>query len=86
MSPHQSPELSPGNGFAITSLTLGVLCLLFLGWVFSTIGIVFGILSLKTEGRPIGIAGLVICIIATIYRVAQTLIFWYLIINKGSGM
>ena len=66
-------ELRPGYGFAITSLTLGILCALFLGFVFSIAGIVFGILSLKTQGRNVGIVGLVLCIIMTIVRVLQTL-------------
>jgi len=70
---HQSSELQPGYGLAITSLTLGILCALFLGFIFSILGIVFGILSLKTQGRDIGIAGLVLCIIMTIVRVLQTL-------------
>jgi len=70
---HQSSELRPGYGFAITSLTLGILCALFLGFAFSILGIVFGILSLKTQGRNVGIAGLVLCIIMTIVRVLQTL-------------
>ena len=70
---HQSSELRSGYGFAITSLTLGILCALFLGFVFSILGIVFGILSLKTQGRDIGIAGLVLCVIMTILRVLQTL-------------
>jgi len=75
----QSPELKPGYGFAITSLTLGILCLIILGFLFSMVGIVFGILSLKTQGRDLGIAGLVTCIIATIYRVIQTLVIHGLI-------
>jgi len=50
-------------------------------FVFSIIGIVFGILSLKTHGYQIGIAGLVICIIATILRVTQTLLFWHSILT-----
>ena len=75
----QSLELKPGYGFAITSLTLGILCLIILGFLFSMVGIVFGILSLKTQGRDLGIAGLVTCIIATIYRVIQTLVIHGLI-------
>jgi hypothetical protein len=71
--PDQPQELRPGYGFAITSLTLGILCALFLGFVFSILGIVFGVLSLKTQGRDIGIAGLVLCIVMTVVRVVQTL-------------
>ena len=70
----QSQEFKPGYGLAVTSLTIGILCLLILGFLFSIVGIVCGVLSLKTEGRDVGIAGLVACIIATIYRVIQTII------------
>jgi len=70
---HQTQELRPGYGFAITSLTLGIFCALILGFAFSILGIVFGILSLKTQGRNIGIAGLVLCIVMTIVRIIQTL-------------
>jgi len=78
-SSQQTTELRPGYGFAVTSLTLGILCLLILGWGFSIPGIAFGVLSLKTQGRDIGIAGLVLCIIATIYRVIQTLVIYNII-------
>jgi len=75
----ESTELKPGYGFAITSLSIGILCLIILGFLFSIVGIVFGVLSLKTQGRDLGIAGLVTCIIATIYRVIQTLMIHGLI-------
>ena len=63
----------PGNGFGITSMVLGILCIVFLGWVVSLVGIVFGILSLNTEGRNFGIAGIILCAIAFPFRVWQTL-------------
>ena len=72
---NQPTELRPGYGFTITSLTCGVLGGAgTLGLVLCLIGIVFGILSLKTQGRKIGIAGLVLCIITTIFHVLVTLI------------
>ena len=77
--PQQTRELKPGYGLAVTSLTIGILCLLMLGFLFSIVGIVCGVLSLKTEGRNVGIAGLVACIIATIYRVIQTIMIHGLI-------
>ena len=71
---NQSAELRPGYGFAITSLTLGLLCVgTFLGLVLGIIGIVFGILSLKTQGRKVGIVGLVLCMSMTIFHVLDTL-------------
>ena len=71
---NQPVELRPGYGFAITSLTLGLLCVgTFLGLILGIIGIVFGILSLKTQGRKVGIVGLVLCIIMTIFHVLDTL-------------
>ena len=70
-----NPVRVPGSGFGITSLVLGILCMIILGWMFSIAGIVFGILSLKTEGRNFGIAGLVLCSIATPIRFWQ----WWMI-------
>lgn len=70
MSDDNKP-LQPGSGWGIASLVLGILCMVALGWAFSLVGIVFGVLSLNTEGRNLGIAGLILCIIATIYRFAQ---------------
>jgi hypothetical protein len=70
---HQPSQLQPGYAYAITSLSLAVLCALFLGFLFSIAGIVFGVLSLKTEGRGIGIAGIILCSIMTVIRVVQTL-------------
>jgi hypothetical protein len=64
----------PGNGYGITSMVLGILCAVILGWLFAIIGIVFGILSLNTEGRNYGIAGLVLCSIMFPIRVVQWLI------------
>lgn len=69
--PNDNGTLQSGSGWGIASLVLGILCMIVLGWVFSLIGIVFGVLSLNTEGRNLGIAGLILCIIATIHRFSQ---------------
>ena len=70
---NQPTELRPGYGFAIISLILGVLGDVgTLGLVLGIIGIVFGILSLKTQGRKVGIVGLVLCIITIISHVVVT--------------
>ncbi len=72
---YQSPELNQGpavpdrKGMAVASLVLGILsvelfCLWYLSLPCAVVGLILGILSLKSSGRGMAIAGLVLSIIA----------------------
>ena len=72
---YQSPELNQGpavpdrKGMAVASLVLGIIsvvlfCVWYLSLPCAVVGLILGILSLKSSGRGMAIAGLVLSIIA----------------------
>jgi hypothetical protein len=68
----QKPTTRAGNGFAITSLVLGIFGLLGLIFIFSVPAIIFGGVALaransgRGSGRGMAIAGLILGIIGTL--------------------
>jgi hypothetical protein len=61
-----------GDGFAITSLVLGILaCVVFCCWPFSLtlggLGAVFGALGLKSRSRRMAVAGLTLSLVGVIF-------------------
>ena len=83
---YQSPELNQGpavpdrKGMAVASLVLGILsvelfCLWYLSLPCAVVGLILGILSLKSSGRGMAIAGLVLSIIALAIAVVTIILF-----------
>ena len=82
---YQSPELNQGpavpdrKGMAVASLVLGILsvelfCLWYLSLPCAVVGLILGILSLKSSGRGMAIAGLVLSIIALAIAVVMIIL------------
>src|SRR5690554_2838905 len=66
---NQGPAVPDGKGMAAASLVLGLLsdvlfCLWYLSLPCAVVGLILGIMSLKSSGRGMAIAGLVLSIIA----------------------
>ena len=79
----QAPPIAPSNGFAVASMVLGIIALLFfwmpfLGWLPVVLGLVLGIVALNRPfGRGMAIAGIVCSGVA----LAVKLIFLFLFIG-----
>src|SRR5690554_2477100 len=83
---YQSPELNQGpavpdrKGMAVASLVLGIISVvLFCAWYLSlpcaVVGLILGILSLKSSDRGMAIAGLVLSIIGLAIDVVMIILF-----------
>jgi hypothetical protein len=79
----QAPPIAPSNGFAVASMVLGIIALLFfwmpfLGWLPVVLGLVLGIVALNRPfGRGMAIAGIACSGVA----LAVKLIFLFLFIG-----
>lgn len=82
---YQSPELNQGpavpdrKGMAVASLVLGIIsvvlfCVWYLSLPCAVVGLILGILSLKSSGRGMAIAGLVLSIIALAIAVVMIIL------------
>ncbi len=83
---------APQTGMGIASMCLGigsiVLVCLFLYAVPITaiLGIIFGVMSLKTAGRGMGIAGIITSIVGVVMAVAVFLfVLFFIFANAGGG-
>lgn len=79
---------APQTGMGITSLVMGIASIplvfvCYLGIPCAIMGIIFGILSLKTAGRGMGIAGIITSCVSFLLLIA--VIVFYIIIVAASG-
>lgn len=77
--PVQQPPAKDQKGLAIASLVLGILalltsCLWFCGGPFSIVGIVLGVLGLKSSGRGMAIAGIVLSAVGLLILIVLTVV------------
>ena len=75
------------QGFAIASLTLGILSLcgsrfLFFGGILSVVGIVLGFLGINTKGKGMAIAGIVLSVIGLLLAIILRVVFRGAIFNN----
>ncbi|HBT77360.1 MAG TPA: hypothetical protein DEB39_10670 [Planctomycetaceae bacterium] len=85
---NQTVERTPGAGMGITSLVLGILSWLLCGPFTAVPGVICGYLALKTEGRGLGIAGIIISAINLIIALIVVIfisMFGLAIIGIGSN-
>lgn len=83
---------TPRTGMGIASMCLGIgtivlACIFPYGTVVTAIlGIIFGIISLKTAGRGMGIAGVVTSIIGVVLAILFVVaVFMFMFANAGGG-
>jgi hypothetical protein len=82
-NPPQNAPVAPSstNGFAITSLVLGILAFccgfFFMGIVFGVLAIIFGIMGIKKpQGKGMGIAGIILGSIGLLSGLLMTILFF----------
>ena len=92
-SPVAPPPAAAGNGsgYAIASLVIGILGLClgyipFCGALFVIIGIILGVVGLKSSQRTLAIVGIVLNVIVLCIGITLTLIGGASLLTSGSGI
>ena len=102
VNPYQAPESAEAswqppprggpNGPAIASLVLGicslpaVCCCGLLGVPVSVIGLILGIIGLKSESKGLAIAGIVLCSVGLIFGLLASLLFVFAMVMENHPM